>query len=81
MPTSHPLHPIAEERLRHLTDELEAEFGRTDSPRKILNAVIHGATAAQTLGMLEAFARARREYNDAHGDEPEGASGRAIGGR
>jgi hypothetical protein len=81
MATSHPLHPIAEERLAKLAAALEREFGRTDSERKIVNALVYGATAAQTAGMLEAFAKHRKEYNEAHEDEVDGAAARAIGGK
>jgi hypothetical protein len=78
--TSHPLHPVAVERLEALTAQLEAEMGQTPSDRKIVNALVYGATAAQTVGMLEAFAKARRQYNDAHQGEP-GEAARKHGGR
>ena len=81
MATSHPLHPVAEKRLAELVDELELEMRRTASDRKVVNALVFGATAAQTVGMLEAFAKTRREYNDAHKNEPQGADDRSIGGR
>lgn len=80
MATSHPLHPIAEDKLTQLAGELESEYGRTDSERKIVNALVYCATAPQILGMLEAFAKARRRYNDAHTGRP-GAKARAVGGR
>jgi hypothetical protein len=80
MPTSHPLHPIAEKRLTELVDELERDFSRTHSDRQVLNALVYSATAAQAVGMLEAFARDRRMYNDAHQGQP-GEKQRSIGGR
>lgn len=80
MATSHPIHPVAAEKLTELRNELEQEFGRTDSERKIVNALAYGATAAQVVGMLEAFARVRRQYNDKHEGEDgdEGAKARAV---
>jgi hypothetical protein len=81
MPTNHPLHPIAAGRLKVLADQLERQFSVDETPRKILNAVIYGVTAAQAKGMLEEFTKDRRTYNDLHADDPDGAKDRAIGGR
>lgn len=80
MGTSIPLHPIAEEALTALASQLESEFGRTDSERKIVNALVYRATAAPTVGMLEAFAKERRAYNDAHKGQA-GERQRAVGAR
>jgi hypothetical protein len=78
MPTSHPLHPVAADRLSALQTELEREFSRDASERKILNAVVYGTTPAQLVGMLEAFTAARLAWNDANPQAP--AKTRAIGG-
>jgi hypothetical protein len=81
MPTSYPLHPIAAARLEALADEAERKFGKTDSERKIVNALVYGATAAQLQGMLEEFAKDRRTYNDLHADDPEGEAERQYAGK
>lgn len=81
MATSHPLHPIAAARLTELATQLESEIGRTDSERKIVNALVYGATTAQTVGMLDAFAKLRRQYNDKHKDQAAGRAARAVGGK
>lgn len=81
MATSHPLHPLAEKRIKALQRELEGGFGNTDSERKIVNALVYGATAAQTVGMLEAFAKARISYNASPEGQAHAAKTRSIGGR
>jgi hypothetical protein len=80
MPKNHPLHPVAARKLAELLDALEKDFGRTPTERKVVNALVYGATPAQTVGMLEAFGQFRRAYNDAQKGDP-GAQERSIGGR
>jgi hypothetical protein len=59
MATSIPLEPLAEEALKQLQSRLESEEGQDVSGRKIVSALIYGATPAQTAGMINAFNRAR----------------------
>lgn len=52
------LHGLAHEALERLIDELDTEIGVTATRRDVVNALIYGATAAQTSGMLPVFKRA-----------------------
>jgi len=58
MPTTVRLSPIADEALKRLQSRLRSEEGHDASERKIVSALVYGATPAQAAGMLIAFNRA-----------------------
>lgn len=57
---------LAQEKLRELKSALKADFGLQASNEDIVSALIHGATAAQSAGMLLAYNMhtAREENRD-----------------
>ncbi len=72
MATSIPLHPIAAQKLKQLKAQLQREEGRESSERTIANALVYGATVAQTKGMLNAFVRNRATHELATGRPDDG---------
>jgi hypothetical protein len=65
MSTSVRLHPVAANALKELQERLEREEHVHASERRIVFALIYGATPPQTIGMLNAFTRAELEWKDA----------------
>jgi hypothetical protein len=65
MATGIVVHPVAKARLKELKGELEDVFGVETTEKAILAAATHGATAASLVGMLVAFTKAKKAYDDA----------------
>jgi len=51
------LHPLASDAAKQLIAELSAEMGVRATREEIVSALLCGATAPQTAGMLIAFTR------------------------
>jgi hypothetical protein len=77
MPTSVILDPLAQEALKGLKRRLKAEEGHDASERRIVGALVYGATPTQAAGMLIAFTRAV-EARAASG-QPPGSGDPPIG--
>ena len=71
MPTSIPLDELSATALKRLKSRLQAEEGRYASERRIVRALIFGATPPQTLGMLNAFDRATAAQDEAESDSDD----------
>jgi len=52
------LHAITYEAIDKLMNVLDTEIGVTTNRQELVNAIVYGATAAQTSGMLPVFKRA-----------------------
>lgn len=65
MTTGIRLHPVAAQSLKELKTALERDWKLDVSERRIMFAVIHGVTAPQVIGMLNAFTAAETAWKDA----------------
>ena len=59
MPTGVKLDPLAQARVQPLILALQKGFGVETNQKDIVSALVYGATAAQLVGMLAEFSKAR----------------------
>jgi hypothetical protein len=59
MATGVILDSLAQARVEPLRTALQRDFGVDTTQKELINALVFGATAAQAVGMLSAFTRAR----------------------
>jgi hypothetical protein len=65
MPTSVVLDPLAQARVNPLISALKRDFGVETTQKDIVSSLVYGATAAQLVGMLAEFSKARAARDDA----------------
>jgi hypothetical protein len=59
MATAPVLDPLAQARLKPLQVALEKDFGVSVTQKDLVNGLVYAATAAQAVGMISEFTKAR----------------------